>query len=514
MKKGVFVLFIALCLLCSAFALAQTVTPKTFFVKVEPVNDKILNPAKDSADMYIAVENKGTEKDTFKLLYLDDPKWSYQVLPEPINKQITVEPGETGKFHLLVKGNVEDGFYGVKVSVQSLSTGNIIDNVMRIHVGERAPSEPPAPDFDVDVSVPAQMDPKGAYNVIVNIKNNNKRLLEDVNIKLLSKLITEDTNVTVNPNETKSVSFAILLMENIRPQKDQLHVAVNYGGEEFYAGDYNFEVVEYVPPFKTDIQVKKKFLRQERTITITNEGNAPKSDAMRLETSLKERFFSRSTPKFTSVKDGGKTFFVWQVSLGPEESTEIRLTTSYRLLLLLALVIIALLGYKIATSNPMIVKKKTVSVRKHGGAITDLTVVIYLKNRSKDPVSNIRVVERITRIVQLKKDSFEGSMHPVKMHSHGREGTLLEYRFGELAPGDERLIKYKVYSNLPIFGNLTIKPTAVEFMKKNGAKRKSLSNTLSIDTEAQPPAPKPAAKSPPRPAHVEHNRPEHAHHHR
>ncbi|MBN1544516.1 hypothetical protein JW898_03575 [Candidatus Woesearchaeota archaeon] len=513
MKKGVFVLFIALCLLCSAFALAQTVTPKTFFVKVEPVKDKILDPAKDSADMYISVENKGTEKDTFKLLYLDDPKWSYQVLPEPINKQITVEPGETGKFHILVKGNVGDGFYGVKVSVQSLSTGNIIDNVMRIRVGERAPSEPPAANFDVGVSVPAQMDPKGTYNVIVSIKNNNERLLEGVNIKLLSNLITEDTDVTVNPNETKSVSFAVLLMENIRPQKDQLHIAVSYGGEEFYAGDYNFEVVEYVPPFRTDVLVNRKFLRQERTITITNDGNAPKSDSVRLETSLRERFFSRSTPKFTSMKEGGRTFFVWQVSLGPEESAEIMLTTSYRLLVLFALVIIALLGYRIATSNPMVVKKKTVGVRKHGSAITDLAVVIYLKNRGKEPVKDIRVVERITKMVHLKNDSFAGSMHPVKMHSHP-EGTLLEYRFGELAPGDERLIKYKVYSKLPIFGNLTIKPTAVEFTKRNGAKRKSWSNTLSVDTDAPPPAPKPAAKSPPRPAHVEHNKPEHAHHHK
>ncbi|MBW2972509.1 hypothetical protein KY359_05725, partial [Candidatus Woesearchaeota archaeon] len=277
MKRGLVVLFIALFLLCGVVAYAQTVTPQTFYVKVEPVNDKIINPATDSADIYIVVQNKGSEKDTYKLLYLDDPKWSYQVLPEPINKQVTLEPGEEGRIHILVKGNVQDGLFGVKVSVQSVNTGNIIDNVMRIRVGERAPSEPPAADFDVDVSVPAQMDPRGTYNVIVNIQNHNARILDDVNIKLASKLITEDTNVTVNSNETKSVSFAVLLMENIRPQKDQLHVAVNYEGEEFYAGDYNFEVVEYLPPFKTDIDVDKKFLRQDRLIKVTNEGNAPKA---------------------------------------------------------------------------------------------------------------------------------------------------------------------------------------------------------------------------------------------
>ncbi len=95
----------------------------------------------------------------------------------------------------------------------------------------------------------------------------------------------------------------------------------------------------------------------------------------------------------------------------------------------------------------------------------------------------MRIIERITKMVTLKKDSFEGSMHPVKMHSHGREGTLLEYRFAELGAGDERIITYKVHSQLHMFGNIIIKPTIVEFKKKSGAKMKSRSNQISIHTE-------------------------------
>ena len=76
-------------------------------------------------------------------------------------QQVKVIPGEKEKIHILVKGNVPEGFYGVKVSVRSESTGNIIDNVMRIRVGEGGPDAPPSPNFDVDVSVPAQMDPRG-----------------------------------------------------------------------------------------------------------------------------------------------------------------------------------------------------------------------------------------------------------------------------------------------------------------------------------------------------------------
>jgi hypothetical protein len=378
---------------------------------------------------------------------------------------------------------------------------------MRIRVGEGGPDTPPSPDFDIEVSVPAQMDPKGTYNVVVNIKNNNKRLLEDVNIKLDSNFITEDTNVTVQPDETKGISFAVLLMDTIEPQMDQLRVTVNYEGEEFYSVDHNFEVIEYLPPFKTDVKVDRKFLRQDRTITITNEGNTLKSEAVRLETSMKERIFSRADPKFASVKEEGKNYFEWLVSLEPGETQEIKLTTSYRILLLIALIIIALLIHKAATSNPLIVRKKIKSLKKAHGAVSDMSVVVYLRNRSKEPITNLRVVERVTRMVHLKKNSFEGSMHPVKMHTHDREGTLLEYRFGELTPGDTRIIKYKVHAKLHIFGPITIKPTVVEFSTKKGLKKKSKSNELSVMSEELKAKP---VKKEHKPAHhEEHHKKEH-----
>lgn len=509
MKKRALVLFLGLFLLLSVAVSADVAPAPTFFVTAEAVDDVIEDPEENHADFYIVVENKGPEADTYKLLYLEDPRWSYQVLPSPLDKRITVEPGEKERIHVLVKGNVPKGIYSVKVSVKSLGSGNTIDNVMRIRVGETAPGEPPAPDFDVDVSVPSQMDPAGAYNVIVDIKNNNERLLEDVEVEIKSKLVDEETEVTVQPGETKSVSFAVILMDNVKPQQDQMHVTVDYEGEEFYAGDHNFAVVEYVPPFTTHIDVDRHLLSQDRVITITNEGNTEKSDVVRLETSLKERFFTSSDPEFRAVKEDGKYYFVWDVSLGPDESMEISMRTSYLLLLFLALLIIAFIVYKIALSNPLVVRKKIKSVhREHGGAISDMSVVIMLKNRGKEPLTNIRVVERVTRMVQLRKDSFRGSMHPVKMHEHEREGTLLEYRFGELAPGDTRIISYKVYAKLHLFGTVTIKPTVAEFSTKKG-KKKSRSNEVSVTTEEQVPKSKPAHHSKRKPAHEPHGRKEH-----
>ncbi|MBW2963842.1 hypothetical protein KY363_00125 [Candidatus Woesearchaeota archaeon] len=500
MKKS----WLLVCLILLFATAASAIDKDDMTVSVDAVSSTITDLQKGYAEFNVSVKNNGDETETFRFLYLDPPNWYATLLPDPASKDIKLAPGDTGSYHMYVKpSSYKEETIGIRAMIRAVDS-NFINNdaILRVKVGKpNTPEVPPDADFDVTVSVPAQMDPRGTYNVVVSIQNNNKRLLDGVNIKLDSTFVSDDTNVTVQPNESKSISFAVLLMDNIKPQKDQLQVTVNYNGEEFYSQAHNFEVVKYVLPFDTSIDVEKRFLKEVRTITITNKGNALKEDTVRIETSLKEKFFSSSLPKFGSVKEDGKYYFTWDVSLEPDASTTIVLTTSYRLLLLLALVIIALLAYKIAMSNPLVVKKKMISVNKqHGGAISDLSVVILLRNRSKEHISKLRVIERVSPMVKLKTDSFAGSMHPVKMHEHDREGTLLEYRFGELAPGDERIIKYRVYSKLHIFGTLTIKPTVVEFFKKNNAKKTSRSRAVSISTD-EPVKKQDSAQSKPK-AHV------------
>ncbi|MBW2967759.1 hypothetical protein KY362_04690 [Candidatus Woesearchaeota archaeon] len=512
MKKRVSILlamFSAVFLVCAMLASAALIAPSDVKITVDPVKNQITDLQKGYGEFKISVENKGDVAETFKLMYLEPPTWFAQVLPGPSANTIRLAPGETGQFHVLVKPNkLEPGSIGLRALIQAVDAKIIYDDaVLRVNVvAQEVPEVPPDPDFEVEVSVPAQMDPHGTYNVLVHITNKNSRVLEDVSIKLNSNLLTEETTATVSGDETKTVSFAVLMMDNDKPQKDQLQVKVTYEDETYYDASHNFEVVEYLPPFQTDISVEKKWLKQVRTLKVTNTGNTQKTDSLRLQTSLKEKFFSRSEPKYEFLKEEGRYYFTWPVTLEAEESTEIILTTSYRWLLLVALAIIALLVYKIAMANPLIVKKKIKTMNKAQGAISDMTVVLYLKNRGKETITNLRVVERVSRMVQLKSDSFAGSMHPVKMHPHDREGTLLEYRFSELTPGDTRIITYKVHSKLHIFGTITIKPTVVEFTNKKGQKKKSSSNSISAQTEE--------TKAPAHKEHKEHHKAhhEHAHH--
>ncbi|NQU78311.1 hypothetical protein HQ545_00935 [Candidatus Woesearchaeota archaeon] len=483
--KKTFVILLGLFLIFSTIAYADVITPKDVLIRVDAINNKITDLDKGYAEFNISITNNKDSTDSFKMLYLDPPNWYAQILPGTSARTVKLAPGDTGSIHMFVRPDkLKRGTYGIRALVQAIGTNYVYDDaVLRIVVGVDEDEIPPEPDLDVDVSVPAQMDPTGTYTVLVNIANNNKRLLENVKVSISSSIIADSTNVTIQPEDTKSISFAVLLMDNIKPQKDSLAITVDYEGEVFHDSVHNFDVVEYLPPFQTDIEVEKKWLKQIRTIRITNTGNALKSDSMRLETSLKERFFSNSDPKFRIVEQDKKSFLVWDASLEPDESMDITLTTSYRWLVLVAILIIVLLALRFAIPSPLLVKKKLRSVHKSHGGIADFSVIIYLQNRSKTALTNIRVVERVTKMVELKHDSFAGSLHPAKMHKHDNEGTLLEYRFGELAPGDERIIKYKAHSKLHIFGDITIKPTVVEFISGKGIKRKSRSRELSISTE-------------------------------
>ncbi len=485
MKKCILVIIFLI--LSSVAVSADIMDTKLFDIHVESVQDKILDTTNGHGEFYLNIENKFSQPETFKFLFLDPPNWKEQLIPNPNEREITIAPGETGQFHFYVKpSRAPLGVQPVSAIFRSEVTGITFRKSFRVQYGEKetpAVITPPKPDMNISVSVPSLMDPRNAYTVVVTVQNNNERLLDNVSIMLDSKNFKDSTSVMILPDESKGVSFAVLLDHDLPPQDDDLHIIVKYENKTFYDHYNKFRIVEYLPPFDVKVDVKKSWLKRYRTITITNKGNTEKSDVVRLETSLRERLFSSSDPDYDVLKEDGKQYFTWNVSLAPGESTVVSMTTNYRLLLWLVLAILLYFIYLWKKLNPLVIKKRFKSVKKEHGAISEMSVAIYLKNTGKQSINNLRVIERVTKMVTLKKDSFEGSVHPVKMHSHDREGTLIEYRFPELGPGDERIINYKAYAKLNIFGNIVIKPTVVEFVKKSGAKMKAFSNTISIQTD-------------------------------
>ena len=484
-KNKIILLVLLVVFLFSSFVAAEVVTvtnsamPPPVLLEVTPVLDAVIN---QGYGIYILkITNNQKSKDTFRVLHAEDPEWTFQIVPT-IDREKTLISGSSNTVKIYVKPstNVKKGFYNVAIKVRSELTGNVYGTVLKIQIGKDPEPLNLLPSFNVTASIPSKMDPRNVYQVVVNLANNNAKNLEDVEVRLNSNLIKEKTDVDLKGSEEKGVSFAIMLMESLKPQTDSLQVIVSYKNKTVYDQYHNYEVVEYIPPFKKSVAVFDKLFKTVREINLTNEGNVKKSDTIKLGTTLRERMFTRTYPSADVVKGTVGSFYAWKINLDPNKTVSIKIVTSYRILVWLILIILGALIYYYSIKNPIILRKQLKKIKKEQGAVTAVTVILHIKNRSSKTVSKVRLVEPVPDMLSIKRNSFEGSVHPSKMHHKGKHGTLLEYTLNELEPREERMFKYTVYSKLHIMGGFKIKPTLAEFKEESGKKMRSKSNSLSV----------------------------------
>lgn len=456
---------------------------QSFLVESKSVKNDIAQ--NDFAEFTVTIKNTQDFEDTFRVLPFEDPKWTHQLIPlDDFTYGKKISGGGQATLRLLVKPTgLELGKYNVKLTVKSATTQKTVDAILRIRI--TTPAITLQPDFVGKLLVPAQVDPRAKETAKVILHNNNALDLENISIVLASNLVNKQTIVSLAGIEEKAVEFTIALDPYTAPQKDTLHVVVTHNQKTVLDTTQEYQVVEFVPVFKQEVSTSKQLWNVLRSIKLTNEGNVRKEETVRLETTTRESLFTTSVPPAVVVRDNDKKYYTWSVALDPKQSTTISVTTNYRLLAGLMLLIIVGLAYFYATRKYIVVKKSVKSVKKSHGAITEAKIVLHIRNRTNKPVQDVRVIERVPKIFSVKKDGFEASPHPGKIHLSEKEGTIMDFHLHDLEPHDERIINYTVTPKLHIFGDMPVKPTVVEYKIKKGKKQTTKSNTLHIPSENQ-----------------------------
>lgn len=67
------------------------------------------------------------------------------------------------------------------------------------------------------------------------------------------------------------------------------------------------------------------------------------------------------------------------------------------------------------------------------------------------------------------------TLRPVNIVKHDRKGTIVKWSIEKMAPGEQRIITYKIKSKLSILGGVTL-PVAVAKFDAAGRKRTTSSN--------------------------------------
>jgi len=235
------------------------------------------------------------------------------------------------------------------------------------------------------------------------------------------------------------------------------------------------ERLNYLPITKT---IRYGLLAQTIEITIKNEGNVPATNIYLSESIplfMKVFFFPKKEPSKEEVKEN-RVIYSWQVpTLMPGESYSIVYEISTWNAVLIAIILILIASYTFVQAfNIKIVKKPA-----YKGPITkekEITVMLEVKNRSRHEIKDVIVRDFAPGIVKVveKFDTLRPSLRKVA------NGTELVWKIDSLAPGDERVLIYRIKPIVDIVGSLKLPKAYLKFMDKKKEVKKILSKSAYI----------------------------------
>ena len=449
-----------------------------FDVKVDPITDTI--STSDIAKFRVYITNQ--DKLSSFRVYYNDVLWDVYTEPRGQNT-IAVSKDETGSVTLALRPlsrNINEGHvYVIPLNVVSISTGEI--KTVGVNIGVRSEEEIQelyAPVIRGDLALSQEIDPRNDFTIKVDLRNLNPRNFSSVKVKLASQLINQELSTALAPWEKKSVEFQVKLDRLQAPLKDRLTSYVSFplvSGKIFEVelDHQQYEVVAYgsIEPVSS---IAKKFLKTTQTITFTNDANAA-NERLHKEQASWFRLFTSTEPEAQIIKENGKTYYGWDIALEPQETFAVHIITNYRILFYLAVLAIICVALYYLLRSPLVVLKSTSNVLMREGGISEIKVLLNVMNRGFKPVDDIRVVDQVPHIAELKKEFDVGTLQPTGILKHEMKGTILRWKIESLEPFEERILSYTIKSKLSILGEFRL-PVASAYFLYSQNKRKTRSN--------------------------------------
>ena len=125
-------------------------------------------------------------------------------------------------------------------------------------------------------------------------------------------------------------------------------------------------------------------------------------------------------------------------------------------------------------------RKQHSNVTRTNGGVSEMSVVLHVRNRGKVRISDIEVTEIIPSIISIERDVAIGSLQPTKIMQHEKKGTtIVKWNLEILDPSEERVLSYRIKTRLSILGSFSL-PAAVAVFKHNNKTYTSSSNMLNF----------------------------------
>ncbi|MDP2749635.1 MAG: hypothetical protein Q8O89_02265 [Nanoarchaeota archaeon] len=467
-----------LLLLLPSFAAAEL---DQFQLFITPIKDRIMS--NEIAYFNLTLLNNQNYADDYNI-EVDFSRWSVESSPLFATKTMygwTVNANSSDTITIYLKPSLDTslGTYKVEMLITSRATGvrakkDAVVNVRPagLPYGEYVPTITAT----IDLTNNGILDPRSTATVFISLDNYVPIKLENLTVEVRSKLINHDLKVTLDPLERKTEQFTVTLDPLERPMKEFIFMDVLNGKESLKKVRKEYEIIAY-STFDKEEYIKKGFLKKTTLINYTNHGNVNRIDSTRMQTGYISKLFTKTSPAAKAVKQDGKLYFVWELNLEPEKTIQITAEESYRTLALLSLIIVVSLTLYFVLRSPIIVQKEAKIMQRGEGGISELKVLLYIRNRTMKPIYQIKVLDKIPHVADLHEEVIIGTLKPSKIIKDAKKGTLVEWDIPMLEGYEERIISYKLKSKLSILGFFNL-PAALLKFKKNDQIKSVKSNRI------------------------------------
>lgn len=450
----------------------------SFDASASPINTRII--IDEFATFELTVKNNLDRYDEYRIYTLDFPIWDIRT--EPIANPITLElePGEEGSVELVVDPlKIKDiGSYQVGVNVRSKLTNDLIVVPLKVTILSTEPLiQGYVPTVVTGVEIPEKIDPRQEISIKISLNNQNIIDYPDLVVKLESGLIKETINVQLGPKEDKTLELTVNLDPLTEPQEDNLVVSVLKGNRSIINPIVRkIEIIEYVQ--QELIKEDKNFLLTRSYYDFVSNNNEYEGK-FKVETTLLDSIFSSTNLKANTITEDGKRYFVFDIKL-ENNSMQVIITKNFiPLFAAILLLIVAAISYYVLRSPFLMIKEASNIVKSEGG-ISEMTVILHIKNRSKNKIREIEITDYIPALVAVGHDVAIGSLQPTKVLKHEKKGTtLVKWSIDSLDASEERVLSYRIKSKLSILGSFSL-PAANAVFKSNDKTMTSTSNRLSV----------------------------------
>ena len=473
-------LIILLAITLMASAAVYAVSP--FDVYLKEVTNNVFPD--ETAIFTLTLTNNLEVEDNYRF-YLEGLSWNLQTDPlSDYLSGVTIPAHNIHEVNLKLKpiGSLDYGTYQLELKVDSQASKNSKSVFLIINL--RNP-HPPIKEYFAVVSkiveIPAVIDPRETVPIGINLENLNPKNITNLEVQLSGKLINEQTTSSLAPLEKKKITFQVNLDPLTPPQKDTLVLTLLVDGRVLQPIIKElFEVMEYSEIVKELQPIEKSFLSTKQTIKFTNNGNVEKIYTHEQKVGFFEDLFTSSDPKAYKIKKDDATYLAWDLQLAPEQTQSVTVTTSYvPLFVLILIVILAIIAYYIFRSPITVTKEASILATKEGG-ISNLKVILHVKNRSNQVMDNVAIVDRVPNISEIEKEPELGSIKPTQILQSAKEGTVVKWEIGSLEKLEERIITYRIKSKLTIIGGVNLPSATVKFTDNRGKEQVANSNRLDV----------------------------------